>query len=118
LQFISIIPLAWRPYCKQGAFISEGTVNMNRLILQIGILAFCIVVLLLSSQSMPLTETIARSFLMFMAVVIAGLLLVLVTSMSRTNQISGTRSAQGGEQSLNQSTARTGDSGMRVRTAE
>jgi hypothetical protein len=53
---------------------------MNKLILQLGMLAFCVAAVVFGSQRIALMETISRSFIVFMGVVI--IMAVALTTMS------------------------------------
>jgi len=64
---------------------------MNKLIFQIGLLAFCISVVIIGLEDTPVLETVARSFIVFVGVVIVGVLALVVTSLA----VKTSRQAQG-----------------------
>ena len=59
---------------------------MTKVVLQVGLLAFCVSVVLFGTQGLPLFDIIARAFIVFIAVVIAQVVLLMVaTNMRRTS---------------------------------
>jgi hypothetical protein len=56
---------------------------MNRIIVEIGLLAFCVAAVVFGVQGMDLMETVARSFMVFMIVVCSIAMVMLVASMLR-----------------------------------
>ncbi|HUI64814.1 MAG TPA: hypothetical protein VL126_08225 [Bacteroidota bacterium] len=63
---------------------------MNKIIFQLGLLAFCVSAVFFGTQEMTLMETIARAFIVFIAVVcvIAGSLLVSSMIVSKEENVS------------------------------
>jgi|GEM_PF-2169261 len=58
---------------------------MTKVMLQVGVLAFCVSAVLFGAQDLPLFTIIARAFIVFMAVVFAQVILLMVaTHMKRT----------------------------------
>jgi hypothetical protein len=58
----------------------------NKIIFQIGVLAFCVTAVFLGVQNLPLMETVSRSFIVFVGVVLTVALALVAGSMfmSRT----------------------------------
>jgi hypothetical protein len=57
---------------------------MNKIILQIGLLAFCVAAVVFKTQGTPLLETVAQSFIVFILVVVGAAGLLIVGSLFRT----------------------------------
>mgnify|MGYP001175411043 FL=1 len=57
---------------------------MNKIILQIGALAFCVSVVAFSTQKYPMLDTVARAFIVFIIVTVAlSVLLALSVTIAR-----------------------------------
>jgi hypothetical protein len=54
---------------------------MNKIIFQIGMLGFCVSAVLFGTQGMSLMETVARAFIVFIAVVCAIAVVLLMSSL-------------------------------------
>jgi len=54
---------------------------MNKIIFQIGMLAFCVAAVVFGTQGLTLMETVARSFIVFIIVVCALALMLFASSM-------------------------------------
>ena len=53
---------------------------MNKIIFQIGLLAFCIAAVVFGTQGMGVLDMVARAFIVFVAVVCAAALILIVAS--------------------------------------
>lgn len=62
---------------------------MNKVLFQIGLLTFCISIIYLGVQEIPVIELLSRSFLIFVAVVAAGIFIVMSVRIISGNQHSG-----------------------------
>jgi hypothetical protein len=56
---------------------------MNKIILKVGLLAFCVAAVMFQTQGMPLMDSIARSFVIFILVVVGAAVLLLIGSLFR-----------------------------------
>jgi hypothetical protein len=71
---------------------------MNKTIIQIGILAFCVSAVVFGTQDMRLIDTVARSFIVFVAVIAMAAGVIIASSMFGAKQTTPAqgRSAQPG----------------------
>jgi Na+-transporting NADH:ubiquinone oxidoreductase subunit NqrD len=53
---------------------------MNKVIFQIGILAFCVSIVAFGAQQMALMQTLSRSFIVFVGVVVTCVILYTITA--------------------------------------
>jgi purine-cytosine permease-like protein len=53
----------------------------NKIILQLGVLAFCVTVVFLGIQNVSLVETVTRSFIVFVGVVLTVAMALIASSM-------------------------------------
>lgn len=53
----------------------------NKIIFQLGILSFCVTAIILGSQEMSLMDTVLRSFIVFVGVILTTALALMGTSM-------------------------------------
>lgn len=53
---------------------------MTKVVLQVGVLAFCVSAVLFGTQGLPLFAIVARAFIVFIAVVFAQVLLLMVAT--------------------------------------
>lgn len=56
---------------------------MNKIIFQVGLLAFCVAAVVFQTQGMSLLDSVARSFVVFILVVVGTAVLLVVGSMFR-----------------------------------
>jgi hypothetical protein len=68
---------------------------MNKIIFQIGMLGFCVAAVLFGTQGMSLMETVARAFIVFIAVVCAIAVLLLMSSLVVSKDKEGDEGAAG-----------------------
>ena len=61
---------------------------MNKVIFQIGVLAFCVSIVALGAQQTALMETLSRSFIVFVGVVVTCVILytIMIASMERARK--------------------------------
>jgi hypothetical protein len=64
---------------------------MNKLIFQVGLLAFFVSIVVLSSNNVPLVETVSRSFVVFIIVAAGAVGILLMKSWAMVN---GRRNAE------------------------
>ena len=67
---------------------------MTKVVLQVGILAFCVSAVLFGTQDLPLFAIVARAFIVFIAVVLAQVLLLMVATTMKHGAPQRTASAQ------------------------
>ena len=59
---------------------------MNKIIIQLGILAFCVSAVVFGTQDMRLIDTVARSFIVFVAVIAVAAGVIIASSMFATKR--------------------------------
>jgi hypothetical protein len=70
---------------------------MNKVIFQIGVLAFCVSIVAFGAQQMALIQTLSRSFIVFVGVVVTCVILytIIVATMERARRRPGQSDGKG-----------------------